>query len=69
MSECSFCLLSPKGGVGKTTTAVLLASEVIRHGKSVTLIEADSNQHLASWFELGNCPKGLSVISIGNATG
>ena len=69
MSGFTFCLLSPKGGVGKTTTAVLLASEIIRHGMSVTLIEADGNQHLASWFELGNCPEGLSLTSVGNATG
>lgn len=67
MSGFTFCLLSPKGGVGKTTTAVLLASEIVRHGKSVVLIEADGNQHLANWYALGNCPDELTVISLGDA--
>lgn len=59
--------MSPKGGVGKTTTALLLASEIIRHGKTITLIEADGNQHLQGWHDLGNCPDNLNLASIGNA--
>ncbi len=69
MPGFTICLLSPKGGVGKTTTAVLLASEIVRHNKSVVLIEADGNQHLASWYAMGNCPDGLSVVSVGSVSG
>ena len=32
---------SPKGGVGKSTAAVLLATELASHGGSVTMIDAD----------------------------
>jgi chromosome partitioning protein len=38
---------SPKGGVGKSTEAVLLASELARHGGSVTMIDADPNRPLS----------------------
>jgi len=35
---------SPKGGVGKSTAAVLLATELASHGGSVTMIDADPNK-------------------------
>ena len=37
---------SPKGGVGKSTAAVLLATELASHGGSVTMIDADPNRPL-----------------------
>jgi len=37
---------SPKGGVGKSTAAVLLATELASHGGSVTMIDADPIDHL-----------------------
>ena len=36
---------SPKGGVGKSTSAVLLATELASHGGSVTMIDADPTGH------------------------
>ncbi len=38
---------SSKGGAGKTTAAIILASEPARHSTSVTLIDFDPNQHSA----------------------
>lgn len=67
MANLTFCLMSPKGGVGKSTTALLLASEILRHGKTVTLIEVDGNQHLKAWHDRGNCPDALNLISLGSA--
>ncbi|MGA2250931.1 MAG: ParA family protein [Terracidiphilus sp.] len=40
---------NPKGGVGKSTAAVLLATELASHGGSVTMIDADPNRPLTQW--------------------
>ena len=42
---------SGKGGAGKTTAAIVLASELVRHGRAVTLVDADPNRHLSAWAE------------------
>jgi chromosome partitioning protein len=34
---------------GKTTATVVLASELARQNASVTLIDADPNQHTTKW--------------------
>ena len=64
-----FCFASPKGGVGKTTLSVIVASEAVRHGQSVTLIEADPNGHLRDWYEKGNCPSAVRVLFDNDASG
>ena len=43
---------SPKGGVGKSTAAVLLATELASHGGTVTMIDADPNKPLSQWASL-----------------
>jgi chromosome partitioning protein len=53
---------SPKGGVGKSTAAVLLASELASHGGSVTVIDADPNRPLSQWATLPGKPEKLTVI-------
>jgi chromosome partitioning protein len=53
---------SPKGGVGKSTAAVLLATELASHGGSVTMIDADPNKPLSQWASLPGKPDKLVVI-------
>ena len=40
---------SPKGGVGKSTAAVLLAIELAGFGAGVSMIDADPNKPLSQW--------------------
>ncbi|MBN9617646.1 MAG: hypothetical protein BGO25_11960 [Acidobacteriales bacterium 59-55] len=53
---------SPKGGVGKSTATVLLASELAAHGGTVTMIDADPNKPLSQWASLPGKPERLTVI-------
>jgi chromosome partitioning protein len=53
---------SPKGGVGKSTAAVLLATELAGNGAAVTVIDADPNKPLSQWAERGK-PNTLTVVS------
>src|ERR1700712_4740248 len=42
---------SPKGGVGKSTSALLLASGLTEAGASVTVINGDPNRTLYNWAQ------------------
>ena len=56
---------SSKGGVGKTTAALTLASVLTRHSAPTTLIDADPNTPLNLWakrFPLG-IPEGLRIAT------
>lgn len=57
---------SSKGGAGKTTAAILLASELAERGAdkglTVTLIDADPNQHSAKWALKNGCPENIRVV-------
>ncbi len=57
------CLASSKGGVGKSTTAVLLACELARKGAGVVIIDADPNRPVAAWANRPGKPDNLAVIS------
>jgi chromosome partitioning protein len=52
----------PKGGAGKTTSSLVLATELANLGASVTMVDGDPNKHLVDWAALGNVPSNLDVI-------
>lgn len=57
---------SSKGGAGKTTACITLASELARQGKekniSICLIDADPNQHSAKWALKEDCPDNIFLV-------
>jgi chromosome partitioning protein len=53
---------SPKGGVGKSTSAVLLACELAALGQPVTMIDADPNRPVSEWAQRPGRPPSLTVI-------
>ena len=46
-------MASPKGGVGKSTVSVLLATGFARLGAEVTIIDTDPNRSLSRWASHG----------------
>ena len=52
---------NPKGGAGKTTAALLLASELASKGATVTLIDADPERWISQWGKLGE-PPGIRIL-------
>ena len=54
--------VSPKGGVGKTTSALVLATQLAR-GTTVTVIDADPNHPIATWAKGGDIPKNLTITA------
>ena len=53
-----------KGGSGKTTAALLLATELAR-GTDVTLIDADPRHPLTAWAALPDKPATITVVTSG----
>lgn len=54
--------VSPKGGVGKTTAALLLASELAR-AAPVTVVDADPNHPIAAWSNGASLPGNLAILA------
>ena len=54
---------NPKGGAGKTTSALLLASELASRGAQITIIDADPEKWISQWGKLDGKPANLSIIS------
>jgi len=54
---------SPKGGAGKSTSAVLLATELALKGATVTIVDADPNKPVSQWAAREGRPENLTVIA------
>ncbi len=57
----NIAFISPKGGAGKTTAALLLALGLAERGARVALIDSDPNKPLVRWGALPGRPEGISV--------
>jgi chromosome partitioning protein len=58
----TIAFVSPKGGVGKTTSAFLFATALSRV-YDVTVIDADPNHPIQTWAKGGNTPQKLTIVS------
>ena len=59
----SIIFASPKGGAGKSTSAVILASELAKTGTDVVVVDADPNRPVSRWSRLPGRPASLQVLS------
>ena len=56
-------IASPKGGAGKSTTAVLLGTELAHAGANVVMLDCDPNQSLTLWADRGPLPNRISLLA------
>jgi len=54
---------NPKGGAGKTTSALLLAGELAGKGARVAIIDADPERWISQWARLPGKPASLEIIA------
>lgn len=54
---------SPKGGARKSTSAVILATELARKGAAVVVIDADPNRLVSAWAKRAGKPDRLEVLA------
>ena len=60
---------SPKGGAGKTTSALVLANTLAEQGADVGILDADPNQPITEWSERPGRPSNITVVpNIGEDT-
>lgn len=55
--------VSPKGGAGKSTSALLLATELAQKGAGVTIIDADPLGWITDWAGKPDKPECLEIMS------
>ncbi len=53
---------NPKGGAGKSTATLLLATYLAKQGASVCVLDADPNQPILDWKEAGQSKTTLKVV-------
>ena len=58
----TIAFVSTKGGVGKTTSALLLALGVAERGLSVSIVDSDPNLPLKAWGELPGRPETIGLF-------
>lgn len=56
-------IASPKGGAGKSTTAILLGTELAVAGADVVMLDCDPNRSLTLWASRAPTPERIEVIS------
>ena len=56
-------IVSPKGGAGKSTAAVLLGTEMAHAGVPVTMMDCDPNRSLTWWSTQAALPDRMRVLS------
>ncbi|WP_152048715.1 ParA family protein [Aureimonas psammosilenae] len=56
-------IASSKGGAGKSTTAVLLGTELAHAGATVTMLDCDPNHSLSLWASKNKLPKNIETVS------
>jgi chromosome partitioning protein len=54
---------NPKGGAGKTTSALLLASELASKGAQIAIIDADPERWISQWGKLPGKPDNIQIIA------
>ena len=54
---------NPKGGAGKTTSALLLAGELAAKGARVAIIDADPERWISQWAKLPGKPATIDIIA------
>src|SRR3954463_4438007 len=59
----TIAMVTPKGGAGKSTSAVILGTEIARRGAAVTIIDADPNKPLSEWARQPGRPENLTVLA------
>lgn len=52
---------NPKGGAGKSTSAVILATQIAAKGAGVTVLDADPNKPVSQWAKRGAMPGNVTV--------
>lgn len=56
-------IASPKGGSGKSTSAVLLGTELAHAGAQVTMLDCDPNRSLSLWGDRGKLPPRMTLLA------
>ena len=62
-------MASFKGGVGKTTTAVHLASALATGGDRVLLVDGDANRSASAWLARGHLPVDIATPEAASIAG
>ena len=56
-------IASPKGGAGKSTTSILLATELALAGARTVLFDCDPNRSVSIWASRKALPKNIEFIN------